>query len=235
THGRGGSPRRRSALDTTTPTKDCLRRGRQRNADTRSRDRSRRRRSGDHGLLRRHRGRQYVPVLSPAGPAGRLCSRHSESPPPRRLFDPDRHESAIPAFPQPAARRVQRTVEERILSAEPRGVHGAVLARRLQDPRAPELLLVPPLGGSGTGRAAPRAGAGPRCVRAVVRHALPGRRAEAVLRSRMGNLRLLESNEKTALSRLLHTLGVVFTTQSLAQALASEERRLDLGDTMILS
>jgi hypothetical protein len=51
----------------------------------------------------------------------------------------------------------------------------------------------------------------------------------------MGGLRLVESNGKTALSRLLDTLGVVFTTQSLAQALASGERRLDLGDTVILS
>jgi hypothetical protein len=51
----------------------------------------------------------------------------------------------------------------------------------------------------------------------------------------MGGLRLLESNGKTALSRLLDTLGVVFTTQSLAQAFASGERRMDLGDTVILS
>ncbi len=51
----------------------------------------------------------------------------------------------------------------------------------------------------------------------------------------MGGLQLLESNGTTALSRLLDTLGVVFTTRSLAQALASGERRLDLGDTVILS
>src|SRR5262249_47655071 len=106
---------------------------------------------------------------------------------------------------------------------------------RLRDSGAPELLLVPSFRGPGTREATQRAGAGSRCVRAVVRHALPGRRAETVLRSTMSGLRLLANNGNTALSRLLDTLGVVFTAQSLAQALAAGQRRLDLSDTVVLS